>query len=431
MTTKLGPGLIGTALLALGCGSSLGVTVQRYDLDAAKCKEEHCGRRAFADARQPTPEAIMRTLGLLRSNTAAYGGRVKQLNRATQALMQRPINEKDRAIDEKVNAALEPVDKALDGIAQANSAGTIGAATILKFTANAFHATFGLEDSLRAARVVLPSDRKQIEGVMDQIKALNNQTLDKAVEEARKSIAEIPTGSCGGSLEVPEGSAAFVAWLPGLASRVEACHQALLDASEKLVASDDVDAIRRDFVVSQDMADPFLAFLAQHPEGWSNVDALNAAKVSGDGDTEFVLVLERTLDGRWKSVTVDPTKVLRARMRIGRSVAFAAAALGGAASGGIGIALPKSAGGDASGDTDPSVAKVASDAEWLKLQNAKVRSELARTNAALVKIQAELQNVDPKAKTDTINYTNLRAQLERLLVGFVPATSAPTTTPEK
>jgi hypothetical protein len=279
---------------------------------------------------------------------------------------------------------------------------------------------------------------------MGQLAKVKNQDLDTLVKKTRDEIAKIPDAHCGRNVRVTATSA----FLPELLTQVSECHGALQAASVDVVGPGDSDAIRRDFVVSQDMADPFLAFIAAHPDGWvgekpnvpdlsgasdgatstangADDEGLNSAHAWGDGDTEFVLVLEHSLDGHWKSVAVDPTKVIRARLRVGRSLAFVAAAFGGAAAGGVGVSLPKSAGLSDGGDTDPSVAKVTSEATWLKLQNEKLRSELARTNAALLKLQSDLQSVDPAKKTDKLDYVSMKAQLVRLLVPYAPPSATP------
>jgi hypothetical protein len=416
--------VIAIALLAAGCGSpTLKVTVQRYDLDGVKCptpNDKLCGRRAFAEARGPTPEVVQRELEGLRQALAAYGIRLKQLNRVTSTLMSQPGGQKDATVDKIVNAHLDATARAMNAVTFQQTSPNQNPQSLAQTTTAVFQKTFGLVAELRAANVVLPDDSGQIEQVLKQLDDKDNPTTKKLVADARKALAELPEPRVCRAPELPKAEPVlFRAWMPSFFASVAECQRTTTETAAELVTNGDADEVRRDHTLLQNMADPFLAFLASHPEAWSDPENLNKAEVGGDGDAEFVLVLEQGLDGRWKSVTVDPTKVIQARLKIGRSVAFAAAALAGTVAGGVGIPLPQSAGLGGSSDTDPNIAKVASETKWLELENEKTQAELARLESALVRIHAELRDAD-RTKP---NYANVRAQLQRLIANFSMETS--------
>jgi hypothetical protein len=407
------------AAFACACAPTLKVTVQRYDLDGAVCAnpaDKSCAHRAFADARGPTPESAYAEMEKLRQAVSAYGARLKQLNRITNSLMMQPAAGKDGTIDKHVDVTLDAIASAANSAMALQSTAETNTKALTQLTTDVFNKTFGLENALRDANVVLASDTDRIATVMLELEKGGNPTLLANVATARKALAEVPEPPACPAPAQPTGSAPqqMRAWLPSFLAAVTTCQQNTKDQAGNLLAANDADGVRREHVISQNMADPFLAFLAAHPEAWSKPENLNQADVTGDGDTEFVLVLDQGLDGRWKSVTVDPTKVIQARLKIGRSVAFAAAAFLGSAAGGIGIPLPKNVEIGGSSDTDPSISKVAAETKWIELENDRTRAELARLHAALVKIQSDLDATG----TTKPNYVNIRGQLQRLVSGF-------------
>jgi hypothetical protein len=173
------------------------------------------------------------------------------------------------------------------------------------------------------------------------------------------------------------------------------------------------DLIARHHKVYQDMADPFLVYIAAHPENWRPLD--NRATVKGDGDTEFVLVFEQELDGRWKTVSVDPEKVIRARLRVSRKVAGALTALAGMASKAYGVPLPPSLAKDPNlGDT-LDYSKLTGEEELMRERNSKFT---ARLRDFKVYAQTSLGAITED------NAPALHAQLKRRLAEFSETSTA-------
>jgi hypothetical protein len=91
-------------------------------------------------------------------------------------------------------------------------------------------------------------------------------------------------------------------------------------------------------IVKQNMSDPFMQYIAKHPENWKDVP--NTAHVCGDGDADFILVFDDTMDARWKTIQLDPTAVIQARLRVSRVAAKAVAAIAGSLAASYGIPVP-------------------------------------------------------------------------------------------
>jgi hypothetical protein len=96
--------------------------------------------------------------------------------------------------------------------------------------------------------------------------------------------------------------------------------------------------IQRRHIVIQDMSDPFIPYIAMHPENWKDVP--NTAHVCGDGDADFILVYDDMVDARWKTIQLDPTAVIQARLRVSRVAAKAVAAIAGSLAASYGIPIP-------------------------------------------------------------------------------------------
>lgn len=95
--------------------------------------------------------------------------------------------------------------------------------------------------------------------------------------------------------------------------------------------------IKRSYTTEQDLSDRYYDFIAEHPENWQLIS--NRAFAAGDGDAQYVLVLDK-LDGQWKKVAVDPTKVIQARLRILRKIANTLVAGAGMAMTAFGVPIP-------------------------------------------------------------------------------------------
>ena len=125
------------------------------------------------------------------------------------------------------------------------------------------------------------------------------------------------------------------------------------------------DSIVRVHYPFQDMSDPFWKYIANHPKNWVTLD--NKASVAGFGDTEYILVVENNLDGRFKSITADPTAVIQARLKISRAALQAVTAVGGIITQAYGVPLPSSLEKDGKSELDFST--MTGEQNWLAVQN--------------------------------------------------------------
>lgn len=96
--------------------------------------------------------------------------------------------------------------------------------------------------------------------------------------------------------------------------------------------------IVRVHIIEQDMSDPYIIYMANNPQGWRRVP--NMVHAYGDGDCDFVLVFEDVLEGRWKTVELDPTAVIEARLRVSRVATKAIAAIAGSVAASYGVPIP-------------------------------------------------------------------------------------------
>ena len=107
--------------------------------------------------------------------------------------------------------------------------------------------------------------------------------------------------------------------------------------------------ILRVHIIEQDMSDPYIIYMANNPQGWRRVP--NMVHAYGDGDCDFVLVFEDVLEGRWKTVELDPTAVIEARLRVSRVATKAIAALAGSVAASYGVPIPGAKADESKPDT--------------------------------------------------------------------------------
>jgi hypothetical protein len=314
--------LLLAAPLLTGCGGScLRLSVDRYHID-----DGHGGREAYEKAHPPqtkvacTPERLK----ALQEDIVALNKAFKEFHADTSTF--------DAAI-------VEPIFK------NATCARLDELATSLR--------------ELEARKeIVLNVDvvRRQAEDLKGRVA---NQTLLDAAQAAENQAERTRLDKMQTALGA-EGQAE----VSGTFARIEASQAVTLKKDSGF-------GVARRHVTVQDMGDPFIAYIAQNPKNWQPIP--NAASVSGDGDTEFVLVFEDGLDAHWSSISVDPEKMIRARLRLGRSVGKAIAAASGVVAGALGVPVPK-ADGNATEDVD--YATLVAQGEELELRNERTRRQL-------------------------------------------------------
>ncbi|MCG3185350.1 MAG: hypothetical protein ICCCNLDF_03579 [Planctomycetes bacterium] len=325
-----------------GCGSSLSYKVEVYDLDSPPGRDGELSRgRAEYNRLHPKRdlnfrEAVQPLTGL-QTNLRKYRENLTLINELDAYLVsdeaaaskefelrKNSIERLFQPITAAVDAELKLVQSAV-GYEQGNST-WLGAAAIRG------HLTL-LEGALK---------RVADNGSIITDTALLRENLIGAVAdfESNKTVKDRYSGllhrlDSDGRAETFSGTIARLLEL--VEPRYMQAESSIVAAAASLAPSGDL--LDRRHEPYQDLSDPFLQHIAKMPHGWKHVG--NGGSVSGDGDTEFILVFEKGLDGRWKSVSVDPTKVIAARLRIGRAAVNTVAALGGIAAGAFGVPLGK------------------------------------------------------------------------------------------
>lgn len=164
--------------------------------------------------------------------------------------------------------------------------------------------------------------------------------------------------------------------------------------------------------VYQDLSDPFINYIINHPSRWRQLPS--SAYAAGDGDAHYVLVLDR-LDGQWKRVSVDPTKVIAARARILRTVSNTLVAAAGIATAAFGVPLPlgkPSGQGDTEDTMDYSVMTGQTIQNGLKADSARKAVRAAIQEATLIEAELAKENPDIAALS-----LRLKAMLEAATEG--------------
>lgn len=352
-------------VVASGCGSRLSFKVDVYDIDSPRGAEGEMSqaRIAYNDIHPPAapPNAAAAVyLGKLKQNLAAYKDFLLQLNTAKALIffVDFPIDENSSETDKAV-AKKALADKAAEIVAVQARISTAFAATEnfvnaeidrLKAAPAGDTYTGGPELQGHIYWLNVQLGQQNIETDAERLLTLVQQLGDTslAAPSEIKDLA-ITLAKSNKELKVPR---AINGWVGQERLSPESPeYQAMAElgaesrANVNLAAGslegavDAGDLVSRRHSVYQDLGDPFIAYIAAHPH-WKTIP--NGAYVSGDGDTEYMLVFERTLDGRWKAVSVDPSKVIQARLRMARAGLELVAAVGGVAASAFGVPIPKS-----------------------------------------------------------------------------------------
>jgi len=173
------------------------------------------------------------------------------------------------------------------------------------------------------------------------------------------------------------------------------------------------DLVLRKYHVYQDLSDPFIDYIAKHSEQWMPI--ANRGLVAGDGDTQFILVFEDQFDGRFNFVSVDPTKVIQARMRIGRQIAQNLVSLAGVATKAFGVPIPTSL-ASSHGETNSETidfSKMTAIETQAKLENEEDRKDLDALRKFAVSTIANFPSDPTKAE-------DIRNDLIRRLQPYLP-----------
>ncbi|MDR3457798.1 MAG: hypothetical protein P4N60_10165 [Verrucomicrobiae bacterium] len=194
--------------------------------------------------------------------------------------------------------------------------------------------------------------------------ALNRQAVQAALKFVQVSLEPLGKGQADKEQQLKQEAAPA-------ASFAASTQDAVKDAQET-----GGDLLVRKYTVYQDLSDPFLDYIAQHPERWLAIP--NHGLVAGDGDTQFIAVFEDQLDGRFNFVSVDPTKVIQARMRIGRQVAQSLVSLAGVATKAFGVPIPTSLAASQSQSNSETIdySTMTATQTQMKLQNEKDQKNL-------------------------------------------------------
>ncbi|MCX6929430.1 MAG: hypothetical protein NT154_40380 [Verrucomicrobia bacterium] len=395
-------------------GTKLEFTVETYVLDEA-------AREAYEQDHPPA-----HTLADLNAKLLTFDGAVQRykdwLKAIDEIVRQFWIGAGLRNTISKagvIDSQFTPLEKALR--AELDSVGTLirdrgGNLPARPVNPSVTNAWAQLPEALERKKVV--QDPKEVKRLLDQLKAkgirlqelvagamtsLTNVVRDqRVVQEARaleESLDKLKSEKSAAALcQKPEEAKAF-------ASQAE---------TELKKAGGDL--LPRLHAVYQDLSDPFLKYIATRDELWRRIP--NHGSVSGDGDTQFILVFEDQLDGRFHFVSVDPTKVIQARLRIGRKVTQELVALGGVAANAFGVPIPSNllgGKGTEGADTVEFSKMTALETQYRK-QNEIALRQLEAVRAFALR---EMANLSPQ------NADDIRKNLLRQLQMVLPSDATP------
>jgi hypothetical protein len=405
--------LLSLFLLFASCSQQLTFKAERYDLDQITSGSTGTQARAVYERLHPpvmTLEIQKIYLQELSRAYSDYSRSLQAMNYLVQALgdpeqAARRGVEKATAIDNLIKPIIAEIDAEIKRIDR----------YIDKY--GALHPAVPVERALLDRMDNLPgqfigqkieTEKSTVQTVVAQLKKLGVEKLKKTLDTAAEEMKRIPdTDSQLVQITAMRNSLNAVS-SSDLQDQIAANVGAAKTRTKELKT--DIEGLGGDLVmrthqVYQDMSDPFLVYVAGHPENWKILD--NYAQVKGEGDTEFILVLEQQLDGRWKSVAVDPEKIVRARLRISRRVAGAVTALGGIALKAYGVPLPPSLSASVKfGGDSVDYSRMTGEEEVTRERNALLRSKLRELKAFAI---------DGLGKIDAKNYTEMHAQLMRRL----------------
>jgi len=371
--------LVATCLAGLlsGCGSSLKFTVQRYDIDGHRWNRD-CSTRVCRDIAKVDPQV---RAAYEKAHPPAVSGDRSALEALLEVVQQMKgesayvawlgaklfeTNEKKAdalaAFEKRASEAYADLDKAL-GIRASylGSKDRVGTAAADSYVA---YQIARLPEVLEAKNIGDPRSRLQtLLEQMAEVPALKAlaETNAQPIADALKAMPAPPPSAQEALARLSSGRdltsviQASVAKVEKASTQRDAAFNALIGG----------DGVERKHEVFQDMSDPFLTFIAAHPDYWHKLD--NEAFVSGDGDTEYVMILENAVDARWSSVSVDPEKVIRARMQMARGATRVLAAAFGTVSGLGAVTIPTAASGEESQAPTKDYAQMVAETKQLEL----------------------------------------------------------------
>lgn len=326
-------------------GSKVEFIVERYHLDEAAQKEYdklHPPVHTMAD--------LNAKMLMLKFSLQHYRDWLKAADEIIQHIFGDVPSSKAPSID----GAFAPIESAVDNNLESISkligqyGGSLPAIPVAPEVIAAYHQ---LEPTLRGLNLGNSPDdlAKRISTTVSQLQQSNvGSSLTQRLDNAMNAIKQL-----GADQQVAEAAVSLVHTVETFANnpaveelkiRQIVSQKASFAAEVKDAATDlqevGGDLLERKYAVYQDLSDPFVDYISLHPEGWNRI--ANHGLVAGDGDTQFIIVFENQLDGRFNFVSVDPTKVIQARMRIGRQVAQNLVSLAGVATKAFGVPIPAS-----------------------------------------------------------------------------------------
>jgi hypothetical protein len=405
------------ALLLGACSQTLTVKVLRYDVDAdGDARQKYAeARRALRPAGKAREQVSSAQLALAR-----YKGCLRSLNVLVQDLLPGLPDaartaakaNRSRAIDaafQSTEAALAKMEGQLAALPPDSPAPPFQALPV-RFS--------DLREQLERATVETdPAALRNAAAQLQKLPAAELAQRGRAADAALGALLDDRSVSC-----LPADASRYLAELSSATPRATAARDpfaAALDTAKIRLAADlerarTGDLVPRPYGVWQDLTDPFLMFIVAHPDNWRTL--VESTNVDGQGDTEYVLVFESPLDARLKTVTVDPSQVIQARLSIARKVAQAAVAATGLATSSFGVRLPTPAsaslggGKEGAADTidfsrmtaDEQVTRERNSAEQRRIERLKHDAARLRpvtdpesARRALEFLRRELDNPDP------------------------------------
>lgn len=329
------------ALVLGACSQTLTVKVLRYDVDAnADARQKYAeARRALRPAGKAREQVVAAQLALAR-----YKGCLHSLNSLVQELLPGLPDPARASAKAKrfgaIDAAFQPTESALAKMeSQLSPLSPEAPAPPFEALPVRFSE---LRDQLERANVETdPAALRRAAAQLQKLPAAELANRGRAASVALDALLQDRSVAC-----VPDDAARYLADVAGSTPRAAAARDPFAEALDKasIRAAADLerarsgDLVPRPYGVWQDLTDPYLMFIVAHPENWRAL--VESANVDGQGDAEYVLVFESPLDARLKTVTVDPSQVIQARLSIARKVAQAAVAATGLATSSFGVRLP-------------------------------------------------------------------------------------------
>lgn len=400
--------LVVGVLMLSGCYSKMTFKVDRYDMstctknpvnEACEAETEYFKYHKTGSTLAETTFHIIN----IKKKVEAYRDNVIGYNNIDCIINNKSKNCKDALIIKEFNKITASIDNEIDNVNNMISEHGYGYYTYYSYAP--IRAAYKLLYDELNGKVLL-----NIKSVRETVRKF---TQDEKITADTKKLIWCKLKAAGIKINNKSVSEKFIENDVNNASDEYSDEEALNMINEK--TSMPGDSVARPYRVFQDLSDPFWGYIASHTENWKTLPNFAKASDSWGGDSEFILVLENGLDGRWKRINVDPTKVIQARLRIARKTAGAITALVGVAAKAYGVPMPEeiSRNGKKGGTGQDEI-----DISLMSADELLVKKENQVVKAGMLQLQAYAMDTLSANKIDKDDHEQLLDQLIRRLSGI-------------